>query len=80
MREELQKKRQQSGTDTETAADENEDALLERVVVLLRDVDTRWSSTFFMVDRFLELYPVSESALNGISLIIQIGHRTVHYQ
>ncbi|KAH7876160.1 uncharacterized protein C8R40DRAFT_1043014, partial [Lentinula edodes] len=31
--------------------------LLERVVVLLRDVDTRWSSTFFMVDRFLELYP-----------------------
>ncbi|KAJ3830979.1 hypothetical protein F5878DRAFT_550010 [Lentinula raphanica] len=60
MREELQKKRQQSGTDTETAADENEDALLERVVVLLRDVDTRWSSTFFMVDRFLELYPAIE--------------------
>ncbi|KAJ3871964.1 ribonuclease H-like domain-containing protein, partial [Lentinula edodes] len=35
----------------------NTTMLLERVVVLLRDVDTHWSSTFFMVDRFLELYP-----------------------
>ncbi|KAJ3752490.1 hypothetical protein EV360DRAFT_55111, partial [Lentinula raphanica] len=35
----------------------DDDVLLNRVVVLLRDVDTRWSSTFFMVDRFLELYP-----------------------
>lgn len=25
---------------------------------LLRDVDTRWSSTFLMIDRLLELYPV----------------------
>lgn len=29
-----------------------------RVVQLLRDVDTRWSSTFLMVDRVLELYDV----------------------
>ncbi|KAF5358776.1 hypothetical protein D9758_008518 [Tetrapyrgos nigripes] len=28
-----------------------------RVVVLLRDVDTRWSSIYLMVDRLLELYP-----------------------
>ena len=30
-----------------------------RVVGLLKDVDTRWSSTFGMIHRFLELYPVS---------------------
>lgn len=30
-----------------------------RNVNLLRDVDTRWSSTFLMIDRLLELYPVS---------------------
>lgn len=29
-----------------------------RVVGLLKDVDTRWSSIFRMVDRFLETYPV----------------------
>ncbi|KAI0774753.1 hypothetical protein BD413DRAFT_603363 [Trametes elegans] len=28
-----------------------------RVVQLLRDVDTRWSSKFLMIDRLLELYP-----------------------
>ncbi|KAF5378856.1 hypothetical protein D9615_006941 [Tricholomella constricta] len=28
-----------------------------RVVALLRDVDTRWSSMFLMIDRVLELYP-----------------------
>jgi RNA processing factor Prp31 len=31
---------------------------LMRVVTLLRDVDTRWSSTFNMIDRAVELYPV----------------------
>jgi hypothetical protein len=33
-----------------------------RVVGLLKDVDTRWSSIFKMVDRFLEMYPVCHSA------------------
>jgi hypothetical protein len=32
---------------------------LLRVVGLLKDVDTRWSSTFLMIDRVLELYLVS---------------------
>jgi hypothetical protein len=30
-----------------------------RLVQLLRDCETRWSSTFNMIDRFIELYPVS---------------------
>jgi hypothetical protein len=30
-----------------------------RLVQLLRDCETRWSSTFNMVDRLIELYPVS---------------------
>ena len=30
-----------------------------REVVLLKDMDVRWSSTFLMIDRVLELYPVS---------------------
>lgn len=29
-----------------------------RNVQLLRDVDTRWSATFFMIERVIELYPV----------------------
>lgn len=29
-----------------------------REVGLLKDVDTRWSSLFKMIDRFLEMYPV----------------------
>jgi hypothetical protein len=29
-----------------------------RVVGLLKDVDTHWSSIFKMIDRFLELYPM----------------------
>ena len=32
-----------------------------REVVLLKDMDVRWSSTFLMIDRVLELYPVSSS-------------------
>ena len=31
-----------------------------RAVVLLRDVDTRWSSIYLMIDRLIELYPVRE--------------------
>jgi hypothetical protein len=30
-----------------------------RVIQLLRDCETRWSSTFMMNDRVIELYPVS---------------------
>ncbi|KAJ3970071.1 ribonuclease H-like domain-containing protein [Lentinula raphanica] len=45
------------GNATGDNIDDADNILLDRVVVLLRDVDTRWSSTFFMVDRFLELYP-----------------------
>jgi hypothetical protein len=38
---------------------EDEQPILLRVVGLLRDVDTRWSSTFLMIDRVLEMRPVS---------------------
>lgn len=27
--------------------------------VFIRDVDTRWSSTYSMIDRMIEIYPVS---------------------
>ncbi len=36
-----------------------------RPVQLLRDRETRWSSTFNMVDRLIELYPVSNTFENG---------------
>ncbi|KAI0753326.1 hypothetical protein C8Q80DRAFT_1217510 [Daedaleopsis nitida] len=35
-----------------------------RPVRLLRDVDTRWSSTYLMIDRFLELYPALQILLS----------------
>jgi hypothetical protein len=35
-----------------------------RDVVLLRDVDTRWSSIFRMIDRVLELYEVCPTSLS----------------
>ncbi|KAH7868956.1 ribonuclease H-like domain-containing protein, partial [Lentinula edodes] len=54
------KEMQKNGAHECADDNDNMDGLLERVVVLLRDVDTRWSSTFFMVDRFLELYPAIE--------------------
>ncbi|KAJ3911829.1 ribonuclease H-like domain-containing protein [Lentinula edodes] len=63
MREEIRNARIERSQEREgNSVDDKSDysdttMLLERVVVLLRDVDTRWSSTFFMVDRFLELYP-----------------------
>jgi len=34
---------------------------LLRIVGLLKDVDTRWSLTFLMIDRVLELYLVSNT-------------------
>lgn len=36
---------------------------LLRVVTLLRDVETRWSATFLMIDRLLELMLVCNSSL-----------------
>ncbi|KII92966.1 hypothetical protein PLICRDRAFT_70282, partial [Plicaturopsis crispa FD-325 SS-3] len=36
-----------------------------RCVALLRDVETRWSSTFLMIDRVLELYPAVERFLRA---------------
>lgn len=34
-----------------------------RSVQLLRDCETRWSSTFNMIDRLIELYPVSSFSI-----------------
>lgn len=34
-----------------------------RPVQLLRDCETRWSSTYNMIDRLIELYPVSTISL-----------------
>lgn len=52
------------------------DAGLLRVIVLLRDVDTRWSSTFLMIDRVLELHLVSLLHQNSVfvSLMNLPGH------
>jgi hypothetical protein len=38
-----------------------------RVVQLLRDCETRWSSTYNMIDRMMELYPVKPSFLYNAS-------------
>ncbi|THV02521.1 hypothetical protein K435DRAFT_653309 [Dendrothele bispora CBS 962.96] len=58
MKEELLRKKQETG---ELEAGLNEvHYLIDRVVVLLRDVETRWSSIFLMIDRLLELYPAVE--------------------
>ena len=46
-----------------------------RQVQLLRDVSTRWSSTFMMIDRLLELYPVCRSVLSHLSF--PDSHRTL---
>jgi hypothetical protein len=37
-----------------------------RVVGLLKDVETRWSATFLMIDRVLEQYQVSFSSVREI--------------
>ncbi len=33
--------------------------VINELTQLLRDVDVQWSSTFLMIDRLLEIYPVS---------------------
>ena len=37
------------------------------VVALLRDMDIHWSSTYLMVDRVLEMYPVSNFTQNNFN-------------
>ncbi|KAJ2918846.1 hypothetical protein MD484_g1605, partial [Candolleomyces efflorescens] len=47
-----------SGNESKSwGSDDNQQPILLRIVGLLRDVDTRWSSTFLMIDRVLELRP-----------------------
>ncbi|CDO76288.1 hypothetical protein BN946_scf184917.g4 [Trametes cinnabarina] len=41
---------------------------------LLRDVDTRWSSTFLMIDRLLELYPAVEAFLQKPGYDTEAAH------
>ncbi|KAF5353140.1 hypothetical protein D9758_008770 [Tetrapyrgos nigripes] len=40
---------------------EDDEENVIKVVVLLRDVDTRWSSVFLMIDHMLSLYPLPEN-------------------
>ncbi|KAJ2926565.1 hypothetical protein H1R20_g10525, partial [Candolleomyces eurysporus] len=50
----------QSGNENNSWGDDKDGKPIQlRVVGLLRDVDTRWSSTFLMIDRVLELRAVS---------------------
>ena len=53
---------------------EDEEDIRLREVQLLRDVDTRWSSTFLMIDRVLELYPASSifSHLGKLLILISL--------
>jgi len=47
-----------------------------RVVGLLKDVDTRWSSTFSMIDRFLEMYPVHVCDIQVLATVyIFVGNK-----
>ncbi|KAJ7629923.1 hypothetical protein B0H17DRAFT_1164250 [Mycena rosella] len=46
---------------------------LLRVVGLLKDVDTRWSSIFLMIDRVLELYQAID-ALLGLDKYSELSH------
>ncbi|KAF5351590.1 hypothetical protein D9758_007266 [Tetrapyrgos nigripes] len=49
---------------------------IQRVVVLLRDVDTCWSSIYFMIDRLLELYIIDLELqlLSDIRMVLQAFH------
>jgi hypothetical protein len=46
------------------------------VLQLLRDCETRWSSTFNMIDRLMELYPVRAAPFNHfcVALIVLSGN------
>jgi hypothetical protein len=41
-------------------------------VQLLRDVSTRWSSTYLMIERALDLYPVRLTGLNANCMLIAV--------
>ena len=43
---------------------------------LLCDIDTQWSSIFLMVERVLDLYPIS--FLKFLTLIIKFNHLSGH--
>ena len=45
--------------------DDGGDAVSQEALQLLRDCETRWSSTFFMVDRVLLMMPVCFITING---------------
>lgn len=52
-----------------------------RVLQLLKDVETRWSSTFLMIDRMLELYPVrTHPAIHLVKLYTKhhCFHQAIH--
>lgn len=52
------------GNEAETWTDSNGNPLQLPVLQLLRDCETRWSSTFLMLDRVLTLLPVRTSRLD----------------
>ncbi|KAF9021837.1 hypothetical protein BDZ89DRAFT_957146 [Hymenopellis radicata] len=53
------------GNEKEWWRDDKNQAHTMRVLALLRDVDTRWSSVYYMVDRLLYLYPAVERTANA---------------
>jgi hypothetical protein len=48
----------------ETWTDENGNTISRDALQLLRDCETRWSSTYFMVDRVLVMLPVCFTTIN----------------
>jgi len=65
------------GNEAGSWTDSNGNPLSLPVLQLLRDCETRWSSTFFLLDRMLMLLPVRTSRLlfNGMRADTDMGHR-----
>ncbi|KDQ05812.1 hypothetical protein BOTBODRAFT_84963, partial [Botryobasidium botryosum FD-172 SS1] len=62
-----------------TISDGNDRGIWElRVVELLKDVDTRWSSLFLMIDQVLELYSAIGSFLSQPKHSAAIGNHTLY--
>ena len=57
-----------TGNLNQTWVDDNGNHISRGVLQLLRDCETRWSSTYFMVDRVLTMLPVC-STITNIHLI-----------